>query len=97
MARKITIEILGIDWYIEDKELIGLDDNNGEDLSFANWSYYEDKIVHLHDCIAVKIEDSLLENKMFLEVCDFTYDKTNFTGTFIDALNYVKEQMENLQ
>jgi hypothetical protein len=93
MARKITIEILGIDWYIEDKELLGKDDDSEDSLYFANWSCYKNKIVHLHDCITVKIEDSILENKMFLEVCNFTHDKTNFTGTFIDALNYIKEQI----
>jgi hypothetical protein len=93
MVRRLTIEILGIDWYIEDKELLGLDDNKGEFLSFANWSYYDNKIVHLHDCLTVKIEESILENEIFLEVCDFAHDDITFRGTFIDALIYIKSKL----
>ena len=65
MARKITIEILGIDWYIEDKELLGKDDDSEDSLYFANWSCYKNKIVHLHDCITVKLKILFWKIKCF--------------------------------
>ncbi|MCT7485606.1 hypothetical protein N5T98_03915 [Aliarcobacter cryaerophilus] len=47
--------------------------------------------------MVVKIDDKIKEDKRFLEVCEFIYlvddkEKKRFTGNFIDALEFIKQE-----
>ena len=96
-ARKIFIEILGIDWYIEDRELLEKGISLDEDYKFANIEECEGLITFIHNCIVIGMEDKWKTDKRFLEVCEFIYlvddkEKKRFTGNFIDALEFIKQE-----
>ncbi len=98
MARKIFIEILTGSWFIEDRELLSEDkDIDNEKFGFAGWILNKNRIVYLFDHLVVKIDDKIKEDKRFLEVCEFIYlvddkEKKRFTGNFIDALEFIKQE-----
>ena len=57
----------------------------------------KNRIVYLFDHLVVKIDDKIKEGKRFLEVCEFIYlvddkEKKRFTGNFIDALEFIKQE-----
>ncbi|WP_418185596.1 hypothetical protein ACNSOS_01010 [Aliarcobacter vitoriensis] len=96
MVRKIIIKILEPDWYIEDRELLEKGEYKGDEY-YAHFDVLDEKITYLHDCISVKIDDKIKEDKRFLEVCEFIYlvddkEQKRFTGTFIDALEFIKKE-----
>lgn len=107
MARTLTIDIWGEDWYIEST----LKGDEGMDDSFpmvANYSIIEGKIVHLHSYM---LPERLLKScaeygKEFLERCSFVYiprdkdgelvqkDGKVIEGDFIDALVFIYKELE---
>ena len=96
MVRELTIEILGIDWYIEDKELLEKGESIDKDYSFINLEIYNGCITFIHNCIAMGVDEKFKTDKRFLEVCTFIYledekEKERFQGTFIDALKYIQK------
>ncbi|MDX9814410.1 MAG: hypothetical protein WC144_01510 [Sulfurimonas sp.] len=98
MARKITIEILTGSWFMEDRGLLLEDkDEDNEEFVYASWALNKNRIVYLFDHLVVKIDDKIKEDKRFLEVCEFIYlvddkEQKRFTGTFIDALEFIKKE-----
>ena len=100
--RKFTIEIYNkCDWYIEIDGVKNFEDYpylGGEiDYGFGgSRSTKDSKIARIFD---IDVRDSDLEkaqnDERFKEVCEFTHGKHNFKGTFIDALEYIKKELQN--
>lgn len=100
--RKFNIEIYDkCDWFIE---LAGVDDLSNYpsfsgtiDYSFAKSRSTKDKkIAYLFD-IDVRDDDlqKAQDDERFKEICEFKHDKHSFKGTFIDALEYIKKELDN--
>jgi len=107
MVRTLTIDIWGLDWYIEST----LKGDMGMDYTFpmvANYSVVNGQITHLHDYM---LSEKLLKRctefgGVFLEQCSFIYtprDKDGklvqqgskvIEGNFIDALVFIQHVLE---
>ena len=95
MARKLLIEFLTGSWYIEASSTDGSDI---DDIAFGGARENNGKIVYIfdHKWVHPKALSEAKKREQFKEVCDFhdtTHDKY-FTGNFIDALEYIKREME---
>ncbi|AVK80943.1 hypothetical protein CFT13S00388_02205 [Campylobacter fetus subsp. testudinum] len=92
--RKLIIEFLGIEWFIE---IPDYDDKVTKGLGIIApiTSVKNGKIARIFDIFAPETEciNEAKEHKEFYEICDFEVPQTNhkFTGTFIDALEYIKD------
>lgn len=106
MARTLTIDIWGLDWYIE--SAIQGDDEEYEFPLIGNYRVVDGKIVHLHDYM---LSEKLLKRcaefgGLFLERCSFVYiprdkdgklvekDGKVIDGDFIDALVFIYKELE---
>lgn len=107
MARTLTIDISGLDWYIEST----LKGDEGMDKAFpmvANYSIIDGHIAHLH---SYTLPEKLLKacseyGEEFLERCSFVYiprdkdgelmqkDGKVIDGDFIDALVFIYKELE---
>ena len=107
MARSLSIDIWGLDWYIE----TGIKVENEAPYDFpmiGNYNVVDGKIVHLHDYM---LTDKLFKackdfGGVLLEKCSFLYiprdkegelnpnDEQSFEGTFLDALVFIKKELE---
>ena len=106
MARTLTIDIFGLDWYIE--STTQGDDSEYEFPLIGNYRVVDGKIVHLHDYM---LSEKLLKRcaefgGLFLERCSFVYiprdkdgklvekDGKVIDGDFIDALVFIYKELE---
>ncbi|GEM_PF-4384525 len=106
MARTLTIDIWGLDWYIE--STTKGDDEAYEFPLIGNYSVVDGKITHLHDYM---LSEKLLKRCVefggpFLEHCSFVYIPRNkdgelvqkdgkvIEGDFIDALVFIYKEFE---
>lgn len=91
--RKFTIEFYGIEWFIEAPDY---DEDKSKGLKIIKpiTSVIDGKIVQIFDIFTPLKEDidEAKEYKEFYEICDFEVlaNGHKFTGTFIDALEYIK-------
>ncbi|WP_162165593.1 hypothetical protein [Campylobacter fetus] len=91
--RKFVIEFYGIEWFIE---VPNYDDKGTKGLGIVApiTSLKEGKIARIFDILTPGTEDidEAKEYKEFHEICDFEVVSNGhkFTGTFIDALEYIK-------
>jgi len=95
MVREITLEILTNSWFVEDRKLLDIAKDT-DDNYFASLKTYQDKIVYAFDHLVLHIDEEMRSDKRFLEVCNFTYEDTKFTGTFIEALEFLKRNLEEM-
>ncbi|EAK0830870.1 hypothetical protein A0X03_08465 [Campylobacter fetus] len=92
--RKLIIGYYGIEWAIKAPDY---DDKGTKGLGIIApiTSVKDGKIVEVFDILTPHKEDidDAKEYKEFYEICDFEVPQTNhkFTGTFIDALEYIKD------
>ncbi|AGZ81521.1 hypothetical protein A0Y14_08020 [Campylobacter fetus] len=92
--RKFTIEFYEIEWFIDLQSHI---DNGDSQLDIIQpiTKTRDKRIARIFDIFAPETEyiDKAKEYKEFYEICDFEVPQTNhkFTGTFIDALEYIKD------
>ncbi|WP_162165621.1 hypothetical protein [Campylobacter fetus] len=92
--RKFTIEFYEIEWFIDLQSHI---DNGDSQLDIIRpiTKIRDKRIARIFDIFAPETEciDKAKEHKEFYEICDFEVPQTNhkFTGTFIDALEYIKD------
>ncbi|WP_162166916.1 hypothetical protein [Campylobacter fetus] len=92
--RKLIIGYYGIEW---DIKVPGYDEDKADVLKIIKpiTSVMDGKIVEIFDILTPHKEDidDAKEYKEFYEICDFEVPQTNhkFTGTFIDALEYIKD------
>lgn len=83
------IVVKDFDYKTQDKYTFGGDIDYG----FGKSGCKDKKIIYLFD-IYPRVEDIELakDDIRFQEVCNFTHNNKTFKGTFIDALEYVKEK-----
>ncbi|WP_057040897.1 hypothetical protein [Campylobacter fetus] len=90
--RKLTIGSYGIEWAIKDPN--HGDEAQGLGIIAPITSVMGGKIVEIFDILTPYQEDidEAKEYKEFYEICDFEVlsNGHKFTGTFIDALEYIK-------
>ncbi|OCR95326.1 hypothetical protein [Campylobacter fetus] len=92
--RKFTIEFYEIEWFIDLQSHI---DNGDSQLDIIRpiTKIRDKRIARIFDIFAPETEyiNEAKEYKEFYEICDFEVPQTNhkFTGTFIDALEYIKD------
>ncbi|MBE2984662.1 hypothetical protein CCAL9344_01350 [Campylobacter sp. RM9344] len=106
--RKFNINIgfhknVAFDWEIR---LNGLDDYN--DMKQLGYKFFavlkataDKKIAYVFDVFTPKDKDmnEVKKHKEFSEICEFVHtadgkERANFQGTFIDALNYIKDNFK---
>ena len=91
--RKFNIEYLGIEWFIE---ALNYDKDKAKGLKIIApiTSTIDGKIAQIFDILTPSKQDiyESKEYKEFSEICDFEVlsNGYKFTGTFIDALEYIK-------
>ena len=91
--RKFTIEYLGIEWFIQAPNY---DESKAKGLKIIApiTSVIDGKIAQIFDIFTPSKEDidEAKEYKEFYEICDFEVlaNGHKFSGTFIDALEYIK-------
>ena len=91
--RKFNIEYLGIEWFIE---ALNYDKDKAKRLKLIApiTSTIDGKIAQIFDILTPSKEDidEAKEYKEFYEICDFEVlaNGYKFTGSFIDALEYIK-------
>ncbi|WP_086246439.1 hypothetical protein [Campylobacter vicugnae] len=91
--RKFNIEYLGIEWFIE---ALNYDKDKAKGLKIIApiTSTIDGKIAQIFDILTPSKQDidEAKEYKEFYEICDFEVLESGhkFTGTFIDALEYIK-------
>ncbi|EAH8299632.1 hypothetical protein ABC405_000666 [Campylobacter fetus] len=95
--RKLIIGYYGIEW---DIKATNYDENRAKGLKIVKpiTSVMGGKIVEIFDILTPYQEDieEAKEYKEFYEVCDFEVlsNGHKFTGTFIDALEYIKDNFD---
>lgn len=91
--RKFNIEYLGIEWFIE---ALNYDKDKAKRLKLIApiTSIIDGKIAQIFDILTPSKQDidEAKEYKEFYEICDFEVlaNGYKFTGSFIDALEYIK-------
>lgn len=91
--RKFNIEYLGIEWFIE---ALNYDKDKAKGLKIIApiTSTIDGKIAQIFDILTPSKQDidEAKEYKEFYEICDFEVltNGHKFTGSFIDALEYIK-------
>ncbi|AHE94373.1 hypothetical protein GZ989_003905 [Campylobacter fetus] len=91
--RKFNIEYLGVEWFIEAPSY---DEDKAKKLKIIApiTSVIDGKIAQIFDILTPQQEDieEAKKYKEFHEICDFEVlsNGYKFTGTFIDALEYIK-------
>lgn len=98
--RKFDIEFdsfLG-EWHIN------LKGYNGDKI--GNYSRLISPIIHIENSQIVHIFNSFISDKtiknanndkLMQEVCEFRHEDYKFSGTFIDALEYIKENFKDIE
>lgn len=91
--RKFTIEYLGIEWFIEAPDY-NKDKAKGLEIIAPITSTIDGKIAQIFDIFTPSKEEinQAKKYKEFYEICDFEVLASGhkFTGSFIDALEYIK-------
>jgi hypothetical protein len=94
--RELDISIYGnYEWTIELRDMKHYDTyDSASYMGFAIAKVEDKKIVYLcADCISDEMIGN--DNTMLQEECIFTHNKHSFSGTFTDALEYIKEEMND--
>ena len=97
--RKFTIEYIGIEWFIERQSDIDSGDSQ-LDIIRPITKIRDDKVVRIFDIFAPSYDaiNQAKKYKEFYEICDFEVVSNGykFTGTFIDALEYIKANFKEV-
>ncbi|EAK0814759.1 hypothetical protein A0W75_03250 [Campylobacter fetus] len=95
--RKFVIEFYGIEWFVDLPSHID-DGDSGLKIIQPITRIRDKRIVRIFDIFTPSKEniDEAKEYKEFYEICDFEVSPNGhkFTGTFIDALEYIKDNFD---
>jgi hypothetical protein len=104
MVRKLTIEIIGFEWFIQDYSVNTDDFEYLEDLNDKPSFPTLDKGKNCGLCYMFnytlperQIKAAKEAGGLFNEVCLFTHGGHTFGGDFIDALLYIKNKLNEME
>ena len=95
ILRKLKINIIpNVDFEIIDEKIYN--PKNCEYLGlFAKCRVNSGKIAYIFDIFPTAYYlDKAQKEPLFNEICEFTHEKHTFQGSFIDALEYIKENFK---